>query len=351
MNAGKDGAGRIPALDWVRTVSAFGVILLHCSSLFVARPSRWAVLGVTPALLCNQAVRFSVPVFFLLSGLSLGLGGKPPKLPQFWLRRLWRVGVPYVLWSGFYFLLDRRLDLRVFMDADALRVFGRFLLTGGAASHLWFIPVLLQLYLLYPGLMWLRQRAPALMLSASFLISLTCTLLLLLPSPLTPWWRARLWRWFPTWLFYFVLGMALTRSRLESIAAFAGKHPVPLLLAAAAASLLYSWDAGRSGNLDSIKPQLFLYGPLCFLAAFASWDRLSRLPALARFSSFAARHSMAIFFSHICFLRLLRQQSFFNRNALTMLLTFAAVSALALLIAALSGLAGDLLKRVRTKQT
>ena len=77
-------------VDWVRTVSVLGVILLHASSGFVFRSSRFAVLGMTPALLCNQAARFSVPVFFLLSGLGLGLSKREAGLPGFWLRRMRR---------------------------------------------------------------------------------------------------------------------------------------------------------------------------------------------------------------------------------------------------------------------
>ncbi len=331
-------------LDWVRTVSAFGVVLLHASSLFVARPSRLALLGVTPALLCNQAVRFAVPVFFMLSGMGPGLSGKPPELPGFWLRRLRRIGVPYALWSLFYFLLDRRFAPGALLSSGGLRAFGRLLLTGGAASHLWFLPVLLQLTLLYPGLKRLMDRFPALTLPALFLLSMACTLILYVPLPFTGWWRPRLWRLFPTWVFYFALGMALTEKRLDRLLRpRRGRTLLPAL--AAAAALVYAWDAGRSGNLESIKPQLFLYSPLCFLALAASWERLRRFARLRALSAFAARHSMTVYLSHVFFLRLLRRRSFFNRNTPAMLLTFAAVAALSLLTALLPAWYGRLRKR------
>ena len=95
---------RLSEPDWIRAASMLGVVLLHASSTFAAADSRFRVAGVTPALLCNQAVRFAVPLFFLLSGLSLGLSGKPVKLPGFWLRRLRRTALPYVLWTLFYLL-------------------------------------------------------------------------------------------------------------------------------------------------------------------------------------------------------------------------------------------------------
>ena len=321
-------------VDWVRTVSVLGVIFLHASSQFVSRPSRFAFFSMTPALLCNQASRFTVPVFFLLSGLGLGLSGREPDLPGFWLRRLRRAGIPYVLWSVFYFLQGERFRLTA-LAGGGLRVLGRMLLTGGAASHLWFLPVLLQLYLLYPALKRCVHARPGLTLLLSFLTSLYFTLVVCIPLPFPAWWRARLWRLFPPWLFYFALGAALTAQRLEQAAEFARRHAPALCLLAAAAALVYSADAARSGDMESVKPQLFLYSPLCFLGILASWKWVSRSPAVRASSAFIARHSMTMYFSHIFFLGLLRKLAFFRMNTATMLLMGVLVAVLSALTALL----------------
>ena len=299
-------------------------------------------------MLCNQAARFGVPVFFLLSGIGLGLSKRPLKLPGFWLRRFCRFGIPYVLWTLFYYLFDRQFRFSGLLTTEALRTVGRLILTGGAASHLWFLPVLLQLYLLYPGLKWLMQRSPHLTLFASFLLSAFCTLVIYASIPFPGWWRSRLWRLCPTWLFYFVLGIGFTEKRLEQVKRFAQRHSLSLVLAASGAAFLYTWDAQRRGNLDSIKPQLFLYSPLCFAAAISSWKWLERLPGLAALSDFAARHSLAICFSHVFFLRRLRRTSYFDQNAGTMLLMFVIVFALSLLTAVLPEWSSMLWKRKKT---
>ena len=317
-------------LDWVRTVSAVSVVLLHASSSFVNRYSSLRVLGVSPALLCNQITRFAVPVFFMLSGLGLGLSKRPMKLPDFWLRRLRKLAVPYVIWSLFYFLLDHRGDFAL-LPQLGIPVFGNLLLRGGAASHLWFLPVLLELYLLYPGLKWLMRRAPGWTLTASFLLTLFCTLAIYVPLPLPPWLRPRLWRLFPTWIFYFVLGMAITEQQLEKLRVLLRKHAPVLCLSAGALALVYTWDSLRCGNLESVKPQLLLYSPLCFLALLAVWRWCGRSGVLKSFSAFAARHSMTVYFVHIFFIRLLRRWEFLNRNFFTMLLSFAAALAMSLL--------------------
>ena len=337
-------------VDWVRTVSVLGVIFLHASSQFVSRPSRFAFFSMTPALLCNQAARFAVPVFFLLSGLGLGLSGQKPELPKFWLRRFRRAGLPYVLWSAFYFLQNNRFRLSSFAGGG-IRVLGRLLLTGGAASHLWFLPVILQLYLLYPALKRCMQARPVLTLLLSLLTSLYFTLVISIPLPFPAWWRARLWRLFPVWLFYFALGAALTEKRLEPITKFTRKHAPALCLLTAAAALAYTADAARSGDLESIKPQLFLYSPLCFLGILASWKWVSRIPSVRALSDFVARHSMTMYFSHIFFLGLLRELAFFRINAGTMLLMGVLVAALSALTALLAGSAKRLAQALPGKRS
>ena len=335
-------------IDWVRAVSICGVVLLHSSSLFVSRQSRLTVLGVTPAMLCNQATRFCVPVFFMLSGLGLSISKRTLRLPGFWLHRLRRTAVPYILWTVFYYLSDKGFRIEALFSASGLYTLGRMLLTGGAASHLWFLPVLLQLYFLYPGLKCLIRRFPVLTLLGTFLLSMFCTLVYYVPLFSGGWWRPCLWRMFPPWLFYFVLGLALSEKRLECAETFIHRRMPVFVLAAVAAALLYTWDAVQRGDLDSIKPQLFLYSPFCFVLLASSWTRLQRLPGLASLSAFIARHSMTVYFSHIFFLRILRQVRFLNTNALTMLLMFTAVLFLSVLTGIIPEMTERLLKRMRS---
>ena len=338
-------------LDWVRAVSMLGVVMIHASAPFIFRDSRFMLLGVTPALFCNQATRVAVPLFFLLSGLGLGLGGKPVKLPGFWLKRLWRVGVPYLLWSLFYFLLDRRFQLGLLMEGRTLRELGWLLLLGGAASHLWFIPALLQLYILYPLLRRLMDRQPVVTLSAGLALTLFATLIIVVPLPLTGWWRPHLWRMFPIWIFYFLLGMALTGERLERLSSIS-RARAPLLIALGiAAALVYVWDAARSGNLDAIKIPLFLYTPIAFAALVAAWKYLERPAWAEKAVLFLAEGSMTVYFSHVFFLRYLRRIPLLTENALGMLGLFVADALLSLALAAFWLWGKRLLRHARRKET
>ena len=236
------------------------------------------------------------------------------RLPGFWLRRLRKIGLPYVLWSLFYFLLDRRFQTELLLRPDALQELGRLLLLGGCASHLWFIPALMQLYLLYPLLRYLIKRWPRPTLGAGLALTLFTTLILYVPLPFTGWWRPHLWRMFPVWVFYFLLGMALTGPRLERLAELCGKYALPLLLLGLAAAWAYAWDASRSGNLDSIKPQLLLYTPLSLAFLLALWTFLRRIPGAERAAGLLAETSMTAYFSHVFFLLLLRRVPLLTAN-------------------------------------
>ena len=284
-------------------------------------------------MLCNQITRFAVPVFFLLSGLGLGLSRHPLKLPDFWLYRIRKTGIPYVLWSLFYFLVYQRSEIVGRTLFSNLYMFGHLLLTGGAASHLWFVPVLLQLYLLYPGIKHLMNRFPRGTLALFFFVTLISTLTIYIPLPLYGWFPSRLWRLFPTWLFYFILGMTVTEERLVILRSAVSRYALPLCSLTFVLALVYSWISLRIGDLDSIKPELFLYGPFCFLALLSSWKWCGLSRILATLSAYIARHSMTVYFAHIFFLVLLRRLPYLNQSFSTMLMTFTAVLLLSLLTA------------------
>ena len=332
---------RHSGLDWVRACGMLAVVMIHASSTFALQRSRFVLRGLTPSLFCNQATRFAVPLFFLLSGLSLGLGRRKPKLPDFWLGRLRRVGLPYLLWTLFYLFRYHGLSLSAFAPA----ALGRALLWGSADSHLWFIAVLLQLYLLYPLLKLSMEHFEGLTLAFSLLLSLFCTLVIYVPLPLDGWWRGQLWRLFPTWLFYFVLGMAVTPERLEKLTAFAKRRALPLALLTLAAALAYAWDAGDSGDLDSIKPQLFLYTPLVFVSLLGLWQWLRKLPAAEKAVRFLSEKSMSVYFSHVFFLACLRKLPRLMANAWGMLALFTGTVLSSLLLAWLLSLPGTLRRR------
>ena len=103
------------------------------------------------ACLLNQAARFSVPLFLLLSGFSLEQTGRQVPYLTFLRTRSARVLPPYLGWVLLYALANTGFDLHTWGGQLGNPPWLlRELLTGQGAPHLYFIPILFQCYLLYP---------------------------------------------------------------------------------------------------------------------------------------------------------------------------------------------------------
>lgn len=324
---------RVRELDLARVTAMIFVIVIHVTSTYIHYDSGLTVLGMNLAFLLNQLARFAVPLFVMLSGVSLGLGGAYPGAKRFLRRRLVKIGLPYLFWSTVYLLYNCRLHLETLRPGDCLRT----LLLGQAAPHLYFIVVMLQLYALYPLLRRWVGRAPCRSLLASFLITYTVQKLFyflewdvdLIPGVIRPY----LWILFPTWLFYFTLGLLLTEARLADVRALASRNAAAILLATLVFAGLYAVESGITGSLDSMKVPLDLYVPLMFLSAFAAWHFIGRFRAVSALTGFLAKHSMTIYFEHVLVLYLLRRAAWFARGMSGMLVLLLAVTAAACLLA------------------
>jgi len=86
---------KVEELDAARVVSMLAVIAIHVTAPYIGADSDFLLGGMNLAYIINQAARFAVPLFVLLSGASLGLGKDLPA-GQFYRRRVVKLGIPYV---------------------------------------------------------------------------------------------------------------------------------------------------------------------------------------------------------------------------------------------------------------
>ncbi|WP_147291054.1 acyltransferase [Tsukamurella paurometabola] len=152
--------GHLYQLDIVRIVTFAGVIFDHCVS------------GTTfPTNVASNAVQtvfhYTRNAFFALTGFVLVYQYKDRELKplEFWRKRYKAVGLPFVVWTVFYWLYHMYIMWppafsniwRTFETWDstktAFKVLGYDLLTGDAWYHLYFVFVTLQVYLLFPFLL------------------------------------------------------------------------------------------------------------------------------------------------------------------------------------------------------
>jgi surface polysaccharide O-acyltransferase-like enzyme len=142
------------------------VVVIHVTSPAVVSFGRIDRLDWWLSLGAYTACRWAVPIFILLSGALLLDSTKDEAVGTFYRRRLWRVGVPTIFWSGFYFgwrawYQDKPTDFDWILKALAI---------GSPYPHLYFLYLLAGLYLLTPFLrLFIRQATRRQQLAAVLL--------------------------------------------------------------------------------------------------------------------------------------------------------------------------------------
>lgn len=311
----------IQEFDLARVISMLAVIMIHITAPYMGRTSEFTVLGMNLAFILNQVTRFAVPLFLLLSGASLGFSRSTDSPGAFYKKRALKIGVPYLVWFSLYYaynLVHTQPTPQVTVPS-----FVRALIQGQSAPHLYFIIILAQCYLFYPFLRKAVRRWPG----RSVTVALACTaaieLLLALrkagldyiPTMIRPY----LWLLFPTWAFYFILGMTLTRERVERLRAWTSARARVILLFGLVVAGGYVLQCKTFNALDSIKLMLNLYVPVVLVASFALWHLVGRFLWVRQCVAFLSAHAMTIYFSHVFVIYHFQKIDWFTRGMTGML--------------------------------
>lgn len=147
------------------------VIVIHFFSLIKQSPfwnnSDWQ----SWAVLIDRLSRISVPLFVALSGY--GLSQKYAQklfLGEFYKNRLLKLLPPYLIWSIFYFFFA--WFYYHWQMAGNPQDFLTLLVLGRVDYHLYFVPMIFQLYLFFPWLFLCWKKSPKLTLLVALLFQL-----------------------------------------------------------------------------------------------------------------------------------------------------------------------------------
>lgn len=205
------------AIDFLKTVAIFAVILIHVTTPFLDKFVPFS-FSFDLLLLLNQFSRFAVPLFFLSSGFLLALkytntfsiipffsfekkanNSQPleSNIGEFYKKRVLRILPPYLFWVLIYYLFVFPHSFQSLFSWTFVNSF----LTGNASYQLYFIPGIFVLYLLFPFFI----KYKSFFLSKSFLISFflfACIILSFIyyanyKLPLYPPFRAAFYNAFP----------------------------------------------------------------------------------------------------------------------------------------------------------
>jgi surface polysaccharide O-acyltransferase-like enzyme len=148
-----------------------GVIAVHVVA-FTTNPEDLVVGAANALLHVNREVFFFLTAFVLCYTYGSRHGWS---LTSFWRKRYLFVGVPYLAWSLVYFLADGGAYRP--WSAPARRLLGD-VLAGTARYHLYFLLVTMEIYAVFPLLLWLlaaTRRHHALLLAASLAVQTAFT--------------------------------------------------------------------------------------------------------------------------------------------------------------------------------
>ncbi len=314
-------SGRSLQLDLWKGLAIWAVLVIHVLSsmkggIFTVHPHHLWYIAL------DQAARWCVPVFVALSGYGLMSGyAEKFQLFSFLKRRLWRLIPLYVWWSVvflavFWFIPDWNHDSGVVPFLEQL-------LTGRADYQLYFVPMIVQLYLLFPVLRWLMLRWPRLTLLATGAIQLRlvwqATMIALSTTRFE--WVGGHYLWWDAWVGYFGLGMwaAVYGSKLVG----RWQHLSWLVkagwLGGAVSLAIYTAAHGIANGVDPLVALRFTRVPVVLLSVAMillsvtegkQWSRLKPVAPnlLVRLLAWSGRYSYHIFLGHTLVFRL-----WFNR--------------------------------------
>jgi surface polysaccharide O-acyltransferase-like enzyme len=147
-------SSREAAFDVYKGIAILAVLMHHVTGIGVRTTVRGSESHLAAALI-NRFLLFCVPVFLFLTIflLSRSLLRRPMAPVEFWRKRFPRILVPYLIWTVFYAFYNAYTG---FTSPAQLRDPARWqfwLLWGKASFHLYFLVIVLQLYLVLPGLL------------------------------------------------------------------------------------------------------------------------------------------------------------------------------------------------------
>lgn len=201
---------RLLSYSVLNILSCFAVVMLHVTLVYFSpvRDQVWYV-----SLFWQVMGKFSVPVFFMLSGANLLGYRKKYSTEQFLSKRVKRVLVPLIISSFVLYLIyglfpTHFYGAQTIADTFGVQDFIRRFCTNQICDVYWFLYSLVYLYVLTPLLSYLTQDEKLLKL---FLL-VSCALGFVLPT--INWFHdftgiTQLFAWplfTDNWLFYYVLG-------------------------------------------------------------------------------------------------------------------------------------------------
>lgn len=153
---GKTGE-KIFYLTVLNVLSAWCVVMLHCNGIFWTRPE--GRLWITSNFI-ETACYFAVPIFFMISGITLLDYPKKYSTREYFIKRIRKAVIPFLVWSIIAFLDSVRSTIHDggVPDLDIRHVIDNILNCRYILGVYWFFSALFAIYLSIPILAQIKNK-------------------------------------------------------------------------------------------------------------------------------------------------------------------------------------------------
>ena len=206
----------IDGTNVLKGIAIVAVVLIHVLSSIQPSPFLADPLTSLIVVALDQVSRICVPLFVALSGYGLfqQYTQKKQSYGVFLTKRIKKLAPLYLVWSGIFYVVFAFIPS--WGSQTVQPSFLGQLLMGRADYHLYFVPMILQLYMVFPLIARAYKKRPVVTLLAAFLIQVV-------------WWWVysygdrrvvttqyfledrEQYLWMTNWIAYFVLGMHLPK--------------------------------------------------------------------------------------------------------------------------------------------
>ncbi|MBU9711759.1 acyltransferase [Evansella tamaricis] len=154
-------------ISFIRAIACMLVLMVHITADYYYENGQ---THDTISLFLNQLSRYGTPLFAVVSGFLLfneSLRGTY-RLPKFFRTRLTKVVIPFLVWSLFYLAVISYFSLPSSLETHQIANFLYTFFSG--YHHLYFIIVVVQFYLLFPLIQFIRSGSIFLLITGVSLI-------------------------------------------------------------------------------------------------------------------------------------------------------------------------------------
>ncbi len=218
---------RLDYLDYLRVIACFSVIFVHVSAIGIVSFESGSMYhkGI---IFLNRLFKYTTPVFLFLSGITsfYSYRIKEYKYLDFLKRRLKTVIFPFIIWSCIYY------SVLVYSGSYNFNIlyFIKNLILGNMNYHLYFIPILLQMYFLSGIINFLFKKINNnIILFSALIINILSMEMSFLFSD----------RIFMKYIFFYILGVYFTKEAFNFLK-FSKKYFRPMVFIFLMSTLFYS---------------------------------------------------------------------------------------------------------------